>query len=290
QSLTLPSTRTLGYAIYGSSAPTSPVIFLFHGMPGSRLVGRSFSTAAHTVGARLITIDRPGCGLSTFAERKLVEWPDDVLALADHMGIEKFSILGASAGGPFALACAWYIPATRLQETTVVCGIGPLDALYDTVPMLGWRLGGMRDWIVRMVARWIVLPGLIRPYLRNDTPSGMKDLLISQCSTPEEKDMALKTPPDDDGHIDNAVAQMREAFKQGNSGAYLDGKILTSDWGFKLENVDASRVRLVHGSEDKIAPVEVAKWIDAKLGGGRLEVVERGTHFTIWKDEMEGIL
>jgi pimeloyl-ACP methyl ester carboxylesterase len=259
-------------------------------MPGSRIVGRGFDTASKTVGARLITIDRPGCGLSTPANRSLVDWPTDVLTLADHLAVQQFSIIGASAGGPFALACARFIPATRLRRTTVVCGIGPIEALLDTNPLLSWRLCGLTPWLVKLVARWIVLPSLIRPYLVHGHAARMKALLISQCSTPEEIAQVNDTPPEADAHIDNAVVQMLEAVRQGPAGAYQDGAILTSDWGFRLENVEAGRVRLVHGERDAVAPVEVARWIDGKLGGGRLEVVPGGTHFTIWERGMEGIL
>src|SRR4051812_9359613 len=68
QTLTLPDKRSLGFAIYGSTKPSDPVIFLFHGLPGSRIVGRGWDTLCKNIGARLITIDRPGCGLSTYAE------------------------------------------------------------------------------------------------------------------------------------------------------------------------------------------------------------------------------
>ena len=65
--------------------------------------------------------------------------------------------------------------------------------------------------------------------------------------------------------------------------------VLSSDWGFDLRNVDSERVWLVHGDQDIIAPVKIAQWIDEKLGGGRLNVLEGKTHFTIWKDHSEMI-
>ncbi|KAH7078343.1 Alpha/Beta hydrolase protein [Paraphoma chrysanthemicola] len=290
QTLVLPDNRTLGFSIYGSTSSSSPTIFLFHGMPGSRLVGRSFTTTSTRLGLRLITLDRPGYGSSTFAPRSIVDWPADVLALADHLQIRKFSIIGASAGGPFALSCARFMPAERLRRTMVVCGIGPLDALLDTTPLLSWRLCGVTKWVVGLLAKWIILPALIRPYLKNLTPAKMKALLTSQASTPDEVAQLANTPRDADGHVDNAVAQMLEAFRQGPKGAYLDGGILTSDWGFKVENIDGSKVRMVHGDRDQIASIAVARWIDWKLGGGRLRVVEGGTHGSIWEGETESIL
>jgi pimeloyl-ACP methyl ester carboxylesterase len=286
QAVILPDNRKLGYATYGSTTPSDPVIFLFHGMPGSRICGRGWDKMCRNIGTRLIAVDRPGCGLSTPADRGLKEWPEDVVNLADHLGVRRFSVLGASGGGPFALACARFIPKERLRGTTVVCGIGPLDALMETVPFLSWRLMGLTKWILQLVARFVVLPRILSPYLTR-SPSRLKRVIEDQCTTPEEKAQFFDTTGDNSP--DNAVVQFLEAFKQGTRGAMQDGAVLTRDWGFRLENVDAEKVWMVHGDRDAVAPVEVARWIDAKLGGGRLRVLEGKTHSTIWKDHSEEI-
>ncbi|KAF2805422.1 alpha/beta-hydrolase [Mytilinidion resinicola] len=286
QSLTLPDTRNLGFATYGSTTPSDPVIFLFHGLPGCRLVGRSWDKLCQRIGARLITIDRPGCGLSTLADRGLTDWPDDVVSLADHLGIKRFSVLGASGGGPFALACARFIPKERLRGTIVVCGIGPIEALLDAVPFLSWRLMGLTKWFLKVAARYLVLPSLMRPYRTGD-PSRLKRVLEDQATTPEEK--AQFNDESSDTNLDDAVAGLLEAFKQGTGGCYQDGTVLVRDWGFDLKNVDSEKVWMVHGDQDAQAPVKVAQWIDERLGGGRLRVLEGETHFTIWKNHSEEI-
>lgn len=281
----LPDERTLGYATYGSSHSSDPVIFLFHGMPGSRICGRGWNKLCKQIGARLITIDRPGCGLSTFADRRLIDWPSDVTALADHLNIPRFSIIGASAGGPFALACARFIPSNRLRGTTVVCGIGPLDAIVSSLP-LPTALNGFAKWVVGFVARYLVLPSILSPYQTHD-PAQLKRTLENQCVTPEEK--ALIHDYESETNLDDAVLQFLEAFRKGPQGCKLDGKILTSGWGFDLKEVDASKVVLIHGDQDAIAPLKYAEWIDGRLGGGRLQVMKGMTHFTIWKEGEEEI-
>lgn len=278
--LALPDGRTLGYATYGSSDPSHPAIFLFHGMPGSRLVGRSWDHLCATLGARLFTIDRPGIGLSSFVHRTLAQWPEDVLSVADHLGIDRFSIVGGSAGGAFALSCARFMPRERLRGTTFVAGIAPLTAFLDTSPYLSWRMGGLTAWLVRLAARYFVLPRLLAPY-RDRDPSSLKRVLEDQCQTPEEKEF-LKPDPDRETDLDDAVAGLLEAFRQGEQGFLLDGGTLCSDWGFDLGDVDGERVWLWHGDSDVVAPVGTARWIDEKLGGGRLKVLEGGTHGTIW--------
>ncbi|KAI4637753.1 hypothetical protein J4E83_000571 [Alternaria metachromatica] len=287
QVLSLSDGRSLGFATYGSTNPSHPVIFLFHGLPGCRLVGRSWDKLCRDIGARLIAIDRPGCGASTLADRGLVDWPTDVVSFADHLNIERFSVLGASGGGPYALACARFIPKERLRATTVVCGIGPIEALLDTVPYLSWRLMGITPWLLRQGALRVFLPHiLIRPYLTRD-PSRLKRVLEDQAKTPEEKEQFRDNSGET--NLDDVVASLLEAFKQGAGGCMQDGAVLTREWRFDLKDVDSEHVWLVHGDQDAQAPLKVAQWIDEKLGSGRLRTLEGKTHFTIWKEHSEEI-
>jgi pimeloyl-ACP methyl ester carboxylesterase len=281
KSLHLLDGRTLGYATYGSTKRSDPAIFLFHGMPGCRLVGRSWNKLCKDIDARLITIDRPGNGLSTLSDRTLIQWPEDVLSVADHLKLSHFSIVGGSAGGPFALACARFIPKERLRATTVVCGIAPIEAFLDTMPYLSWRWGGFTPWAVKLAARYIILPRLLAPY-RDLDPARLKHALEDQCQTPEEREF-LTPDPSRETDLDDAVAGLLETFRQGDGGFMLDGSITCRDWGFDLEDIEGERVWLWHGDQDAVAPVATARWMDERLGGGRLRVLEGGTHSTIWK-------
>ena len=50
---------------------------------------------------------RPGgTGSAPLAGRTTADWADDVAALADHLGVERFAVMGLSSGGPYAVACA----------------------------------------------------------------------------------------------------------------------------------------------------------------------------------------
>ncbi|KAF2866286.1 Alpha/Beta hydrolase protein [Massariosphaeria phaeospora] len=289
QTMALTKTRTLGFATYGSTNPSDPVIFMFHGLPGCRLVGRGWDRLCQKIGARLITIDRPGCGLSTLTDRRLTEWPADVVSLADHLGVRQFSVLGASGGGPFALACARFIPKERLRGTTVVCPIGPLDALIDT-HLGSWHLMGTTAWVLRLALRYFMLPSIVRPYRTKD-PARLKRVLEDQCTTPEEKAFAdSKSESGVYASLDDSVAMLLQAFTQGPGGCTLDGTVLFSDWGFDLKDVERdAKVWMVHGDQDAVAPVKVAEWMDKQLGGGRLRVLQGKTHSTIWKDHSEEI-
>ena len=105
----LPDGRNLCYAEYGD--PQGKPVMSFHGGPGSHLEHEAYSATIGSLGVRLICPDRPGMGLSDFQPgRKLLDWPPDVLALADALGLERFGVMGWSVGSQYALACAYAIP------------------------------------------------------------------------------------------------------------------------------------------------------------------------------------
>lgn len=91
--LKLSDGRILGYAQYGD--PNGVPLFFFHGWPSSRLQGIMLHEAGKKLGVRIISPDRPGFGLSTYdPKRILLDWPQDVLEIADHLKIKKFAVLG----------------------------------------------------------------------------------------------------------------------------------------------------------------------------------------------------
>src|SRR5262245_62111525 len=101
------SGRRLAYAQMGQFDGTP--LFCFHGNPGSRFDWDHPLTRPVVDGScvRLIGIDRPGYGRSTHqGGRRYCDWPADVLAVADELGIGRFGILAYSTGGPYAIACA----------------------------------------------------------------------------------------------------------------------------------------------------------------------------------------
>jgi pimeloyl-ACP methyl ester carboxylesterase len=58
------------------------------------------------------------------SRRTFADWPSDVAELADALGIDRFGVVGWSAGGPYAAACTARMPA-RLTGV----GIGASRAL-----------------------------------------------------------------------------------------------------------------------------------------------------------------
>lgn len=100
-----------------------PVVF-HHGTPSSRLQGRLGSEAARELGVRLVSFNRPGYGASTDTPPSLASVGLDTLLVADALGIGEFAVLGASGGGPYALATGLADPS-RVRAVGLAAGIGP---------------------------------------------------------------------------------------------------------------------------------------------------------------------
>jgi pimeloyl-ACP methyl ester carboxylesterase len=149
RTISLPDGRYLGFAEYG--APAGKTLLYFHGHPGARYEARFLADSACRANMRLIGIDRPGMGLSTYQSgRQLVDWPGDVAALADRLGLERFAVVGFSGGGPYALACAHSIP-----ERLISCGV--ISGTCPTGFVLSF-LAAWLPWLMLPLARWRLFP------------------------------------------------------------------------------------------------------------------------------------
>ncbi|HEY7324773.1 MAG TPA: alpha/beta hydrolase [Streptosporangiaceae bacterium] len=123
--LTLPDGRTYGYEQWGD--PAGLPLFSVHGTPGGRLSRYPDVSLWERLGLRVITIDRPGYGLSTpLPGRTVAHIAADVAAVADHLGIGRFAVHGGSGGGPHALAIAALL-GDRVLACAAVCSGAPLE-------------------------------------------------------------------------------------------------------------------------------------------------------------------
>src|SRR5438034_5687946 len=103
-----------------------PPIFHCHGNGSSRLEVLTVQAVAEQLGVRLMSLDRPGIGGSDPKPGyRLLDWPDDVVEVADQLGIEQFAVEGLSGGAPFALACAYKIPHRLTGCSLISPATGP---------------------------------------------------------------------------------------------------------------------------------------------------------------------
>ncbi|MGH7290318.1 MAG: alpha/beta fold hydrolase, partial [Myxococcota bacterium] len=148
--LRLDGGRELAFTELGD--PNGTPVFGFHGTPGSYRLFDPLDEDARRLGLRLIAPDRPGYGHSDYVpDRRLLDWPRDVAALADYLGIAKFGVFGVSGGGPHAAVCAHQL-APRLLGAAIVCGIAETLTDEDAqgmmpVSRLLTRLARRSQWL-----------------------------------------------------------------------------------------------------------------------------------------------
>jgi pimeloyl-ACP methyl ester carboxylesterase len=110
---------------------------------------------------RLVCPDRPGFGLSEPRPgRAVLDWPADVKALADLLGLERFAVVAISGGGEYGCACAWKLPE-RVSGLALFSVIGPLDGADATDGMsrpvrLTYATARRAPGVARLAARSMV--------------------------------------------------------------------------------------------------------------------------------------
>ena len=259
--------RMLGYDEYG--APEGKPVFYFHGHPGSRLDWLLFDDdgCAAELNARIIAVDRPGSGLSDFKRgRKILDWPDDVIELADALQVDRFAVLGISGGGPYAAACAFKI-SKRLTATAIVSGMGPAEA-PGTKDGLSWVYAGKSPMMRRLL---LMLTSMGQRKKPDQFISKMKE----QMKGPDGV-MILDKPELLKGTVDT----MNESLRPGIAGVYHEAGLYTRPWGFRLQDITAE-VYLWHGEQDDNVLVSVGRHVAGAIPNCHAKFFENEGHTTL---------
>jgi pimeloyl-ACP methyl ester carboxylesterase len=274
----LPDGRRLGFAEYGAR-DGRPLLF-FHGTPGARLLARVAHGVALSRNVRLIAPERPGFGRSDCqAGRRIAHWPDDVAALADALGLDRFAVAGVSGGGPYALACAWRLP-DRIPIVGIVSGMAPLD---DPASAAALGLRERRIFALLRRAPWVAraLAAAAVPVARR-YPDQAFDLIAAHAPAPDRA--ILRQPAIRSGLIDD----MREALRAGGRGAIHDLVLFSRPWGFRLADVQVPVV-LWHGEADAQVPVAIARRLARQIPSCQARFLAGAGHFWLL-DHYEEVL
>ncbi|MGD9080218.1 MAG: alpha/beta hydrolase [Desulfobacterales bacterium] len=268
--ITLCDGRLLGFAEFGDRQ--GKPVFYFHGFPGSRLEARLADRISRESKIRFIGIDRPGYGLSSLKPgRTFVDWADDVIGLADALGIDRFSILGVSGGGPYAAACACKIP-DRLDTIGIICGMGPVDVpgLLPDMPWMyrqGLRIAGRAPKIATILYPFSAF------FFRN-YPKSMLSIISGRVAEPDK--MALRNP-----ELRNVLcASFQAAFRSSLQWPAADVVLYSRPWGFRLEDIRIP-VNLWHGEKDRIVPPAMGHHVAETIPTCRAIFYADEGHFSI---------
>lgn len=225
----------------------TPVVYL-HGGGDSRLSRHPDDAIAAGLGVRLLAVDR--CGPAR-RHGSLRGWAE---ALAAALPVERFAVVGWSAGGPHALALAAVSPG-RVSRIALVGSMPPPD-LVAHLPKDVQRVMRLARIAPRLAARGL------------------------------ERWGRQPTPPTGDPATDGAYGRGRvESFRSGGLWLARELAYLGRPWGFELGDVRA-HVTLWWGDGDRVCPPPIGEAFARRLPDAELRLVE-GTHqllFARWRD------
>jgi pimeloyl-ACP methyl ester carboxylesterase len=274
--------RTLAYAQYGD--PRGRPIIHCHGTPSSRVEGElTFSgNVAAELGLRIVVPDRPGIGGSDLKPgRQIIDWPDDVLELADALQFGTFAVLGASGGGPYAAVCGARIP-TRVRMIGLLGAVAPLEA-----PGAFTAMSAPLRFMLR-VARFS--PALLRSLFRLNLRA------IQSGGTRAGERMAASFP-EPDRSLMQQHAEVRDGFtacfigacRNGTRGAALDLVLMAGAWGFDLTTIKVPAY-LWHGERDRNVPATHGRYLAGAIPGCRATFYPDEAHLSLPRNRQREIL
>jgi pimeloyl-ACP methyl ester carboxylesterase len=279
QTVAGPAGRTLAVQTWGD--PQGDPVFLMHGTPGSRLGPVPRPVELYRRGVRLISYDRPGYGKSSRqASRRVKDAAADVESIADALGLDRFSVVGRSGGGPHALAAAALL-SDRVRRVVAMVSLAPPKAEN-------------LDWYAGMV------DSNVTAYQRagRESYEEFQELL-------KDRRLPIAGENGDPGHLieelnqewedtdRNVVAdsgirvQLRDSVFEAlhhdpQAGGWVDDVVaLTSDWGFQPEEIPSTvKTLLWHGQQDHFTPSDHTRWLGRHIGHATVVVEEAFAHFT----------
>lgn len=246
-----------------------------HGTPGCRLSRWPVDSAYADAGVLYVTTDRAGYGQSTRRPgRSVADEAQDVLAVADAMGFDRFGVIGGSGGGPHALACAALLPG-RVERVACLSGLAPLGDRglsrdewlagmdEDSARELEWAEAG-EAVLVRELARQ--QQQMVEQFAAD--PGGLFGDEVSDADRgflerPEAVEAFRRIVPEQAAH--------------GVFGWVDDTLAFAAPWGFAPELIGIP-VLLAYGRADVLVPPAHGEWLAANVPSAAIVVSEDGGH------------
>lgn len=258
----------------------APVIYC-HGAIGTPLEATvDLRCIVERAGVRYIAPSRPGIGLSDpHPGRTILSFAADIAELADVLELDRFCVVGVSAGAAYALALAHELP-DRVRAVAVCSALAPFDPIH--------RTPGLRRRIRLPLAALSQAPGLVRACGDALLPIVARHpelitRMIAAHAAPSERERLAQAD-----ERAAATQSFLDATRGGVGGLVDDFLTYAGDWGFDPRAVGCE-VQLWHGSGDPLAPVEHALALAGGLRNCRVFIdPDEGHHF--FRSSLEQIL
>jgi pimeloyl-ACP methyl ester carboxylesterase len=264
----------LAFAVWGD--PEGFPVLSLHGTPGCRLERWPDEALYRRLGACVVTHDRAGYGRSDRRHgRRVADEADDVVMLADHLGFERFGVIGGSGGGPHALACAALFP-TRVVRAACVVGVAPLGPPGldrdewlagqdpENVKEFGWAIAG-EDVLYPELERELAE---IAARVAVDPSTALANFELSETDRAE----LARTE-----HMQIIRETFAELAATGVAGWVDDDLAIVEPWGFAVERITVP-VLVRYGAADVLVPPAHGEWLAANVPGCVVKVDDTAGH------------
>jgi pimeloyl-ACP methyl ester carboxylesterase len=253
--------RTIhAYETGDADAAARLTVVWHHGTPNIGLPPEPLFPASDRLGIRWLSYDRPSYGGSSPRPgRDVASAAGDVAAIVDAAGVDRFAVMGHSGGAMHALACAALLPH-RVSAVVGVSALAPFSA------------DGL-DWFDGMAA------------------GGVATLQAAAGGRDAKERYEASAPEGDPGFNDADFAALggewswfnsvvEPAMRDGPAGLIDDDLAYVAPWGFDPSGVDVP-VLLVHGGQDRTAPVAHAEWLASHIPSAELRVQPDDGHVSV---------
>lgn len=265
-----PTGRKIGFLARGPE--DGRAVVHLHGAPGSRREQHLVFPDAvlERFGIRAVSIDRPGYGNSDPLPGSRVQRAQDVLEVADVLGLDRFALVGVSSGGTNVLTLAAVAP-TRVDRVVLLCGQMPYDddeAIVALQPAQAYGLPFLRGGRSE----------LIEQACEQTRAAHLGDPIAAFAegtTTLSAREKAWYAQP---WVRDAFVADMQEAFRVSAEGYIDDGLTMVRPFEVDVSTISCP-VRAVHGSADDWEPLPNLKRVLAQLPDAQLFLLEGMNHF-----------
>lgn len=278
RTLHLPDGRQVSYAEYGASDGV-PVVY-FHSLNSSRLELLLHADLLRQAGVRLISMDRPGYGHSTFSEcSDYRDYTDDVAALLDLLQLGQVHLLSSSAGTAHALHAAHALPDRVLSVhcTAIVPPIGHILASPSAS-----TLNSMKNLFFRVV------PSLLRPAMELLMLGQTVESLLTMVTSSGKHNAFSLTDADirfitDPERLPYFTAAMMESLRQGPRAWAMESVLVNQAWSIDLQKIRAP-IHLWHGTLDGLVPTDMVSSLAEALPNATLRILEGDSHLLVFRN------
>ncbi len=228
-----------------------------HGSPQTGALLAPLLAAAGRRQIRLLSWDRPSYGGSTPQPgRSVAAAAADMGEIADALEVQRFAVMGASGGGPHALACAGLLP-DRVVGAVTLASPAPFTEVFD--------------WYAGMIA-----PGSLHAAAEGrEARARYAETEVFDPSSFTMADWAAIQ-----GTWSSLAADAAQAGRASPDGMIDDDIAFVHPWGVELDRIRAP-VLLVQGGEDRVVPRSHTDWLLRQIVTAELWLRPRDGHVSV---------